>query len=129
MAASAVSVSRACSTTSRPGKFTKQKATLHPSFPNSITTARPSPVAPPVTTATFPLHPLRTGCGSGSSSTAPLASGASYSHDGRWPKPKDGKGMESEGTARPGGGQEGSLPSRFTLHSSCFTLLLHHAPQ
>src|SRR5918995_4275134 len=121
MAANAVSVSRACSTTSRPGRFTKQKATLQPSFPNPIPTARPSPVAPPVTTATFPFHPLRIGCGSGSSSVAPLASGASYSHDGRWPKPKDGKGMDHEGTARPRGGQDrrGGL---LTFHLSPSTL-------
>src|SRR4051812_45210487 len=61
---------------------------------------RPSPVAPPVTMATLPRQPLLIGCGRGSSSAVPLASGASYSHEGRWPKPKDGNGMKSEGTGR-----------------------------
>src|SRR5436190_22212579 len=98
MAVSAVSVNRACSLTSRPGILTKQNATWQPSFPNSIEMWRPRPVAPPVTMATFPRQPLLIGCGRGSSSTAPLDSGASYSHEGRWPKPKDGNGMELEGT-------------------------------
>ena len=80
--------------------------TWQPSLPNSIAIARPSPVAPPVTIATFPRHPFLIGCGSGSSSVPALPSGASYSHDGRWPKPKDGKGMDHESTARSGGGQD-----------------------
>src|SRR6185503_15783874 len=94
MAMSAVSVSRACSLTSRPGMVTKQKLTLQPSLPNSIAIDRPRPVAPPVTITTLPRQPLATGCARGSSSTVPLASGDSYSHDGRWPNPKDGKGID-----------------------------------
>ena len=95
IAVSAVSVSSACSLTSRPGMFTKQKATLQPSLPNSIAIVRPSPVAPPVTMATLPVPPFRRPAAArGSSSTVPLASGASYSHEGRWPNPKDGKGID-----------------------------------
>jgi carbon starvation protein len=66
---------------------------------------RPNPVAPPVTIATLPRHPLPIGNGRGSSSAVPLASGASYSHEGRWPKPKGGDGMKTEGTGRSGAGQ------------------------
>src|SRR3990167_1606022 len=66
MAVRVVSVSSAISRTSRPGRSTKQNATLQPSRPNSRAIARPSPVAPPVTTAVLPRYPsgmMLTGCG------------------------------------------------------------------
>jgi len=72
----AVSVRTAVSRTSRPGRSTKQKATLQPIRPNSRATARPSPVAPPVTIATLPRNPSGTmALGSGCSSTAPAPDG------------------------------------------------------
>src|SRR5262249_43918630 len=73
---------------------------------------RPRPVAPPVTITTLPCHPFVTGWARGSSSTVPLVSGASNSHDGRWPNPKDGKGIDwlrygaAKGAARRGLGGE-----------------------
>src|SRR3954454_14503469 len=132
IAMSAVSVSSACSLTSRPGMLTKQKATLQPSLPNSIAIVRPSPVAPPVTITTFPCHPLVMGWARGSSSTVPLASGDSYSHDGRWPNPKDDKGIDwlrYEAAGGRGRGKDDRRKAVLTLSPCRFPFYFLHAPQ
>src|ERR1041385_7483885 len=70
---------------SRPGRSTKQKATLQPSRPNSRAAARPRPVAPPVTKATLPRNPGGTsGCGFGCSRTAPAGRAAGRPPGGRF---------------------------------------------
>src|SRR3954469_19548660 len=132
IAMSAVSVSSACSLTSRPGMLTKQKATLQPSLPNSMAILRPSPVAPPVTITTLTCRPLVTGWAWGSSSTVPLASGDSYSHDGRWPNPKDGKGIDwlrYEAAGGRGRGKDDGRNVVLTLSRRPFPFYFLHAPQ
>src|SRR5690606_12215173 len=68
---------------------------------------RPSPVVPPVTTATLPGTPGGIGCsfGSGSASAGPDGRAGRDSHSSSPPSPKKGVGMGVQRTAGIGVGQ------------------------
>src|SRR5579864_2761475 len=102
---SVVSVRRALDSTSRPSISYQQKATLAPRRPNSIAIVRPSPVAPPVTTATrpCPVSAIGAAAGSGSVDGPAVDDGAEAIHGSCRP-PKE-RGIVSEATGRPGGEQ------------------------
>src|ERR1700693_5256603 len=93
--------------------------------------ARPRPVAPPLTRATFPWKPSAMGCGCSFSATAPALS-ASSSQEGRCPYPKNGDGMErrrygpTEGRARSAGLPVYRLP--FPVHAVNYPMPLRLLP-